>query len=60
MKVHIWSEKFELIVSLTTIAEKNWNVNVDIKKERERAREEAKNKYEELKDLDYEELFEKR
>ena len=59
MKVHIWNEKFELIGSLTTIKDKNWNVSVDIKKERQRAREEAKNKYEELKDLDYEELFQK-
>ncbi len=59
MKVHIWNEKFELIGSLTTITDKNWNVSVDIKKERQRAREEAKSKYEELKDLDYEELFQK-
>ena len=59
MKVHILNQKFELIGSLTTITDKNWNVSVDIKKERERAREEAKNRYEELKDLDYEELFQK-
>ena len=59
MKVHIWNEQFQLIGSLTTITDKNWHVSVDIKKERERAREEAKNKYEELKDLDYEELFQK-
>ena len=58
MKVKIWNEKFELIGSLTTITDKNWKVNVDVKKEKERAREEAKKKYEELKDLDYEELFE--
>ena len=58
MKVHIWNENFERIGSLTTITDKNWNVNVDIKKEKQRAREEAKSKYEELKDLDYEELFE--
>ena len=42
MKVHIWNEKFELIGSLTTIRDKNWNVSVDIKKERQRAREEEK------------------
>ncbi len=59
LKVKIWNDKFELIGSLTTITDKNWKVNVDVKKEKERAREEAKNKYEELKGLDYEELFEK-
>ena len=59
MKVHIWNEQFQLIGSLTTITDKNWNVCVDIKKERERAKEEARSKYEELKDLDYEELFQK-
>ena len=58
LKVNIWNEKFDLIGSLTTIPDKNWKVNVDVKKEKERAREEAKSKYEELKDLDYEELFE--
>ena len=36
----------------------NLNIDINIKKEREMAREEAKRKYEELKDLDYEELFE--
>ena len=59
LKVHIWNENFELIGSLTTITDKNWNVCVNIQKEREMAKEEAKNKYEELKDLDYEELFQK-
>ena len=39
MKVHIWNEQFQLIGSLTTITDKNWHVSVDIKKERERARE---------------------
>jgi len=58
LKVKIWNEKFELIGSLTTITDKNWKVNVDVKKEKERAKEEAKKKYEELKDLDYEKLFE--
>ena len=58
LKVKIWNENFELIGNLTTITDKNWKVNVDVKKEKERAREEAKQKYEELKDLDYEELFE--
>ena len=43
---------------MTTITDKNWKVNVDVKKEKERAREEAKKKYEELKDLNYEDLFE--
>ena len=59
LKVKIWNDKFELIGSLTTITDKNWKVNVDVKKEKERARREAKKKYEELKKLDYEELFEK-
>ena len=44
---------------MTTITDKNWKVNINIKKERERAREEAKQKYHELKDLEYEKLFEK-
>ena len=59
LKVKIWNEKFELIGNLTTITDKNWKVNINIKKERERAREEAKQKYHELKDLEYEKLFEK-
>ena len=59
LKVKIWNERFQLIGNLTTITDKNWNVNIDVKSEKQRAREEAKNKYEELKDLDYEELFEK-
>ena len=58
LKVKIWNEKFELIGNLTTITDKNWKVNVDVKKEKEKAKEEAKQKYEELKDLNYEDLFE--
>ena len=58
MKVHIWDKNFNMIGSLTTITDKNWKVNINIEEERKKAREEAKQKYEELKDLDYNQLFE--
>jgi hypothetical protein len=35
-----------------------WNVKINIEEERRKAREEAKEKFYALKDLDYESLFE--
>ena len=57
LKVHIWDRSFNKIGSLTTVTDPNWNVNINIEEERKRLREEAKEKYFELKDLDYESLF---
>jgi WD40 repeat protein len=58
MKVHIWNRKFERIGSLITMTDPKWNVKINIEEERRKAREEAKEKFYALKDLDYESLFE--
>jgi WD40 repeat protein len=58
MKVHVWDRNFNKIGSLTTVTDIHWNVNINIKEERKRARKEAREKYYEIKDLDYETLFE--
>ena len=58
LKVFIWDRNFNKIGSLTTVTDPNWNVNINIEEERKRLRQEAKDKYFELKDLDYESLFE--
>ena len=57
LKVHIWDRSFNKIGSLTTVTDPNWNVDINVEEERKRLREEAKEKYFELKDLDYESLF---
>ena len=58
MKVHIWNEKFELIGNLTTITDVNWKVKINNKKKKKKEKEYAKTKYEELKNLDFNSLFE--
>ena len=58
LKVHIWNEKFELIGSLSNAKDSNWNVKIDIESRKKKEKEYAKNKYEELKNLDFENLFE--
>ena len=58
MKVHIWNEKFELIGNLTTITDVNWKVKINIEEKKQKEKEYAKTKYEELKNLDFNSLFE--
>ena len=58
MKVHIWDRDFNKIGSLITATDPSWNVKINIEEERKNAREEAKEKFYALKDLDYESLFE--
>jgi WD40 repeat protein len=58
MKVHIWDENFQLIGNLTTITDNNWKVKIDIESKRKREKEFAEKKYEELKNLDFNSLFE--
>ena len=58
LKVHIWDEKFELIGSLTNAKDSNWKVKIDIDSRKEKEKEFARNKYEELKNLDFDSLFE--
>ena len=60
LKVKIWNEKFELIGNLTTITDRNWRVNIDVKAKKDRARNIAKKKYEQLKDLEYETIFDEK
>ena len=57
LKVHIWDEKFELIGNLTNISDPNWKVQIDIDSKKNKKKEFAKNKYEELKNLDFNSLF---
>ena len=57
LKVHIWDEKFELIGSLTNITDPNWKVKFDINSKKKKEKEYAKSKYEELKNLDFNSLF---
>ena len=58
MRVHIWNENFELIGNLTTVTDPKWQVKIDVEAKRAREREIAKKKYEELKNLDFNSLFE--
>ena len=58
MKVHIWDEKFELIGNLTTITDTNWKVKIDVEAKKNKEKQFAKDKYEELKNLDFNSLFE--
>ena len=58
LKVHIWDEKFELIGNLTNIIDPNWNVKIDIETKEKNAKEYAKKKYDEIKNLDFNSLFE--
>ena len=58
MKVHVWNENFELIGNLTTITDTNWKVKIDIDAKKKREKDNAKKKYEELKHLDFNSLFE--
>ena len=57
LKVHIWDEKFELIGNLTNITDPNWKVKIDIESQKNNEKELAKKKYEELKNLDFNSLF---
>ena len=57
LKVHIWDDKFELIGNLTNITDPNWKVQIDIDSKKNKKKEFAKNKYEELKNLDFNSLF---
>ena len=57
LKVHIWDEKFELIGSLTNITDQNWKVKIDIDSKKKNQKEFAKKKYEEIKNLDFNSLF---
>ena len=58
LKVHIWDEKFELIGNLTNIIDPNWNVKIDIETKEKNEKEYAKKKYDEIKNLDFNSLFE--
>ena len=58
MKIHIWDEKFELIGNLTTITDTNWKVKIDIEDKKRKQKEFAIKKYEEIKNLDFNSLFE--
>ena len=58
LKVHIWNEKFELIGNLTNIVDPNWKLKIDVDAEKFKKKEFAKKKYEELKNLDFNSLFE--
>lgn len=57
-KVHIWNENFELIGNLTNITDTNWQVKIDIESKEKNEKENARKKYEELKNLDFNSLFE--
>ena len=58
LKVHIWDEKFELIGNLTNTVDPNWKLKIDIDGEKLKKKEFSKNKYEELKNSDFNSLFE--
>ena len=58
MKIHIWNENFELIGNLTTITDTNWKVKIDVEGKKAREKEFATTKYKELKNLDFNSLFE--
>ena len=58
LKVHIWDEKFELIGSLTNLKDSNWRVKIDIEARKQKEKEFARKKYEEVKNLDFNSLFE--
>ena len=57
LKVHIWNDKFELIGKLTNITDKNWKVKIGIADKRLKEKEYAKKKYDELKNLEFNSLF---
>ena len=57
LKVHIWNDKFELIGNLTNITDKNWKVKIGIADKRLKEKEYAKKKYDELKNLEFNSLF---
>ena len=56
--MHIWSENFELIGSLTTIVDTNWNLQLDIEGLKKRKREKALEMFEIANNITYESLFE--
>jgi len=58
LKVHIWDEKFELIGNLTNIVDPNWKLKIDVDAEILKKKEFAKKKYEDLKNLEFNSLFE--
>jgi len=58
LKVHVWSDCFELIGSLTTIVDPNWNLKLDIEGLKKRKRERALEMYEITNNITYEGLFE--
>lgn len=58
LKVHIWSDCFELIGSLTTIVDPNWNLQLDIEGLKKRKREKALEMYNTTNSITYESLFE--
>jgi hypothetical protein len=58
LKIHIWDENFELIGNLMNSTDPNWKVKIDVESKKVREKEFAKKKYEELKNLDFNSLFE--
>lgn len=58
LKIHIWDENFELIGNLMNSTDPNWKVKIDVESKKMREKEFAKKKYEELKNLDFNSLFE--
>ena len=58
LKIHIWDENFELIGNLMNSTDPNWKVKIDVESKKLREKEFAKKKYEELKNLDFNSLFE--
>ena len=58
LKVHIWDEKFELIGNLTNVVDPNWKLKIDVDGEKLKKKEFAKKKYDELKNSDFNSLFE--
>jgi WD40 repeat protein len=58
LKVHIWSGEYELIGSLTTICDPNWNLKFDIESQKKKKRQKAIILYESSKTITYESLFE--
>lgn len=57
LKVQIWDRNFERIGTLITSTDPTWNVKINIEEERIKAKQEAQEMYEKIKEFDYDALF---
>lgn len=58
LKVHLWNENFDMIGSLTTIVDPNWNLKFDVEHIKKLKRERAIEMYKIIMSITYESLFE--